>query len=148
MEERVTNIDTEQAIRVLQEVAQKLDIRPNLDNSSYPTSLGPSYAEVASRFIPSQQPPQSRNLQSRNPQSPSQPNKPLQKHVPTRYKREIIVEPGQESPQQASQSYKELIEQLNSQGVAGQAVAIRRLQSRDLIITMEDEPTRNKWLEN
>ena len=62
LEERVTNADTEQAIRVLQEVAQKLDIRPNLDNSSYPTSLGPSYAEVASRFIPSQQPPQSCNL--------------------------------------------------------------------------------------
>jgi hypothetical protein len=69
-----------------------------------------------------------------------------QKPVPTRHKREIIVERGSESTNQKNRSYKELLQQLNKSEVAGAAVAIRKLPTGDMVITMEDEPTRTSWL--
>ena len=35
---------------------------------------------------------------------------------------------------------------MNKAGVAGESVAIRKLQTRDMMITMEDEQARTSWL--
>ena len=72
----------------------------------------------------------------------------LQKPVPLRHKREIIVVRGTETADQKRRTYKELLEQLNSTRVAGEAVAIRKLGSGDMILTMEDEQARTSWLTN
>jgi hypothetical protein len=70
------------------------------------------------------------------------------------HKRKIIVAPGKESIPQKMQSYKELVEQLNAswdetkRGEAGDVVAIRRLPSEDMVVTMADEKARMSWLAN
>jgi hypothetical protein len=71
-----------------------------------------------------------------------------------RHKRKIIVTQGKESIPQKMQSYKELVEQLNAswdetkRGEAGDVVAIRRLPSEDMVVTMADEKARTSWLAN
>jgi hypothetical protein len=75
--------------------------------------------------------------------TPSNSNK---KQVPLRHKREIIIVRGDETTAQKNRSYKELVEQLSSWGIAGAAVAIRKLPSGDMIMTMEDEQARTSWL--
>jgi hypothetical protein len=70
------------------------------------------------------------------------------KPVPAQHKREIIVFRGKEDQQKLDRTGKELTEQLNSTGVAGEVVATRRLPSGDLVLTMEDEKARNHWLGN
>jgi hypothetical protein len=65
------------------------------------------------------------------------------------HKREIIVVRGTESVQQKNRSYKELVEQLNTSGAgagAGEAVAIRRLPSRDIVVTIADKKACTSWL--
>ena len=69
-----------------------------------------------------------------------------QKPVPARHKREIIAVRGNESTNQKNRTYKELLEQLNRSGAAGTAVAVRKLPTRDMIITMEDESACTSWL--
>jgi hypothetical protein len=66
-----------------------------------------------------------------------------------RHKYEIIVVRGTKIVPQKNQSYKELIEQLNALGIGsrartgtGEAVAIRRLPSGDMVVTMVDEKAR------
>ena len=70
----------------------------------------------------------------------------LQKQIPLRHKREIVVVRGFESLEEKRRTYKELLEQVNQAGVAGEAVAIRRLASGDMMLTMEDEQARTSWL--
>jgi hypothetical protein len=70
------------------------------------------------------------------------------KAVPTRHKREITVTSGNQSLTQARRTNKELIEQLNAWEIEGEAVAIRRLQSGDYVITTDDEQARGAWLAN
>ena len=136
---RANQDSTEQAIRqlkaVVQELATKVENTPNR-----PTRLGPSsYAEAARLGLPTQtRAQQSLNATHVTPQKP----------VPARHKREIIVVRGTETPEQKARSYKELLEQLNKLGNAGEAVAIRQLPSSDMILTMEDEQARTNWLTN
>ena len=58
-----------------------------------------------------------------------------------------------QSPTQARRTNKELIEQLNAWEIEGEAVAIHRLQSRDYVITIDNEQAcraqlaNTKWLE-
>lgn len=77
-----------------------------------------------------------------------------------RHKREIIVVRCNESIQQKKRTYKELIEQPNASRAgtgtetgagtkaveAMEAVAIRRLPSGDMVLTMIDEKARTSWL--
>jgi len=63
----------------------------------------------------------------------------LQKPVPLCHKREIVVVQGTETAEQKRRIYKELLKQINKARVASEAVAIRKLRSGDMIITMEDE---------
>ena len=53
---------------------------------------------------------------------------------------------GEETASQAQRTGKELAEQLNSTGMLGQVVAIRRLPSGDSLLTMDEEKTRDSWL--
>ena len=71
-----------------------------------------------------------------------------QKPVPLRHKREIVVVRGTETAEQKRRTFKELLEQMNKAGAAGEAVAIRKLGSGDMMITMEDERARTSWLAN
>jgi hypothetical protein len=68
-----------------------------------------------------------------------------QKPVPARHKREIVVVRGKESNKQKNRTYKEIIEQ-NEKGVAGEAVAVRRLPSGDMVLAMDSEQARTSWL--
>jgi hypothetical protein len=71
-----------------------------------------------------------------------------QKPVPLRHKREIVVVRGAETAEQKRRTYKELLEQLNKARATGEAVAIRKLGSGDMMLTMDDEQTRTSWLKN
>ena len=53
-----------------------------------------------------------------------------------------------ETIEQAQRIGKELVEQLNSAraGIGGQVVAARRLPSRDIVLTTDEEQTRTKWI--
>jgi len=66
----------------------------------------------------------------------------LQKLVLLRHKREIIVVQGTETAEQKRRTYKELLEQMNKVRVAGEAVAIRKLRSSNIIVTIEDKQAR------
>jgi acyl-coenzyme A synthetase/AMP-(fatty) acid ligase len=63
----------------------------------------------------------------------------LAKPVPAHHKREIVVVRGTETAEQKRRTYKELLEQVNRAGVAGKAVAIRKLTSGDMVLTMDNE---------
>ena len=94
-----------------------------------PIRLGPgSYAEAAKLGLPTRT-QQSLNATHVTPQKP----------VPARHKREIIVVRGTESPEEKARSYKELLEQLNSLGNTGEAVAIHRLPTSNINLTIEDK---------
>ena len=133
---------TLQNIQSLQQTVQKLADRIETQSkraSDSQSTAGLSYAAVASggalkpTFLPT----------------------PQHKHIPTRYKREIIVR-GSETTSQKNRSYKELIEQLNgsdgswakakakdkAKARTSEAAAIRQLPSGDIVLTMEDEKAR------
>ena len=65
----------------------------------------------------------------------------LQKLVLACHKQEIIVVQGNELTNQKNKSYKELLEQLNKSRLASIAVAIYKLLTRDIVITIEDKLT-------
>ena len=65
-----------------------------------------------------------------------------------RHKREIVVVRDTEIEEQKRRTYKELLEQLNKVGVASEAVAIHKLGSGDMMLTMDDEQARTSWLTN
>jgi hypothetical protein len=134
---RVEQKNTEQAIRQLQAVVQKL--ADKVDNKPYrPTRLNiGSYTAAARQGLPTQ----TRGWQSLNAGHVT-----LEKPVPARYKREIVVVQSTETTEQKRRTYKELLEQLNRAGVAGAAVAIRQLGSGDMILTIEDEQACTSWL--
>jgi len=67
---------------------------------------------------------------------------PIQKPVPTRYKREITIADGKPTPVQALRTNKEIIEQLNTTGIAGEVVALRKLPDGGIVLTTDDEQTR------
>jgi hypothetical protein len=50
-----------------------------------------------------------------------------------------VVVQGTETADQKRRTYKELLKQLNKVGVAGEAVAIRKLGSSNMMLTIEDE---------
>jgi hypothetical protein len=131
-----TSSRTEEAIKTLQHTVQKL--ADNIEASSKsPGASQATYAAVASAGAP-KRPIVLPTLQY--------------KHIPTRHKREIIVVRGTESVQQKNRTYKELVEQLNAswdgtrRTEAGEIVAIRRLPSGDMVLTMADEKARTSWL--
>jgi hypothetical protein len=96
-----------------------------VDNSTRSLQQKPSYAAVAGKAT-----------------SPFA-AKVIEKPVPGRHKREIIV--SREGHADISTN-RELTEQLNNAGKRGQVVAVRGLPSRDLILTTDDERTRTEWL--
>jgi hypothetical protein len=134
---RVKPGSTEQALRQLQTVVQKL--ADKVENKSYELPKGSYAAAVAqgSRATYSQ----ARAQQSLNPEHVT-----LQKPVPLRHKREIVIVRGNETAEQKRRTYKELLEQMNKAGIAGEAVAVRKLQTGDMMMTMEDEQARMSWL--
>jgi hypothetical protein len=135
--ERVDQKTTEQAIRQLQAVVQKLADKVE-NKSNEPTKPG-SYAAAVARHTPYQtRPQQSLNAGHVTPQKP----------VPTRHKREIVVVQGTETTEQKRRTYKELLEQVNRAGVTSSAVAIHKLATGDMMLTMEDELARTSWLAN
>ena len=136
---RVDQKNTEQAIRQLQAVVQKL--ADKVEDKPYGpagANLG-SYAAAAGQGIPAY---------TRGQQSLNTGHVTPQKAVPLRHKREVVIVQGKETADQKRRTYKELLEQLNSAGVAGAAVAVRQLGSGDMILTMEDEHARTSWLAN
>ena len=70
----------------------------------------------------------------------------LSKPVLTRHKREIIVVHGKETNPQKIRLYKEIIEQVNKKDIAGEAVAVCRLPSGDMVLAMDSEQARTSWL--
>lgn len=123
---------TRAAITALQVVVQKLSI--NMETTRTEPSRLHTYADVVGRGA----------------SAPTQHNNTtITKPVPTRHNREIVVVRGAESTQQAQRTGKELVEQLNKEkeGQEGHVIAIRKLQSGDIVITMDDERTRTKWLQ-
>jgi hypothetical protein len=134
---RVERRTTEQAISQLQAVVQKL--ADKIENKPYGPARPGSYAAVAGQGLPTQ---------TRTQQSLNAGHVTSQKPVPLRHKREIVVVRGTETEEQKRRTYKELLEQLNKAGVAGEAVAIRKLGSGDMMLTMDDERARTSWLTN
>jgi hypothetical protein len=136
---RTNENSTEQAIRQLQATVQQLVTKvENTPNSPIRPNPG-SYAEAAKLGLPTQtRAQQSLNATHVTPQKP----------VPARHKREIIVVRGTETPEEKARSYKELLEQLNRPENAGEVVAIRRLPTGDMTLTMEDEQARTNWLKD
>jgi hypothetical protein len=65
-----------------------------------------------------------------------------------RYKREIVVVQGFETIKEKRRTYKELLQQVNEAGVAGEAVAIRKLATGDMMLTIEDKQACTSWLAN
>jgi hypothetical protein len=70
----------------------------------------------------------------------------LQKPVLSRHKREIVVVQGTETVDQKRRTYKELLQQVNKARVVGKAVAIRKLRSSNMMLTMEDKQACVSWL--
>lgn len=142
---RVKQTNTEQAIRQLHETVQKLAEKVSKTSYEAPKPAIGSYAAAASRGASAQQ--------TRLQQSLNQVNAPIQKPVPARHKREVILVRGTETQIEKNRTYKELLEQINKLGTAGIAVAIRKLPSGDMVLTMEDEQARTSrladttWLE-
>jgi len=62
-----------------------------------------------------------------------------QKPVLTRYKRKIVVVQGTETTKQKQRTYKELLKQVNRAGVTSSTVAIHKLATGDMMLTMEDK---------
>jgi len=94
-----------------------------------PTKLG-LYATAVARHTPYQtRPQQSLNAGHVTPQKP----------VLTRHKHEIIVVQGTETTKQKQRTYKELLEQVNSARVISSVVAIHKLATKDIMLTLEDE---------
>jgi hypothetical protein len=98
-----------------------------VDNSTRTLQQKPSYAAVARKA------------------TSSFTAKVIEKPVPGRHKREIIVT-GTEYAD--VRTHRELTEQLNNTGKRGQVVAVRGLPSGDLILTTDDEQTHIEWLRN
>jgi hypothetical protein len=136
---RVKQTNTEQAIRQLHETVQKLAEKVSKTSYEAPKPALGSYAAAASRGASATK--QTRLQQSLNPVT-------SQKPVPARHKREIILVRGTETTIEKNRTYKELLEQINKSEVAGVAVAIRKLPSGDMILTMEDEQARTSRLAN
>ena len=63
----------------------------------------------------------------------------LQKLIPLRHKWEIVVVRGFETLEEKRRTYKELLKQVNQAGVAGKAVAIRKLATGNMMLIIEDE---------
>ena len=68
--------------------------------------------------------------------------------MPLRHKKEIVIVRGDETAKQKRRTYKELLEQMNKAKVVKEAIAIRKLQTSNMIMTMEDEQARTSWLSN
>jgi hypothetical protein len=99
---RVEQNNTELAIRQLHKVVQKLTHK--VENAMPGTPQAPtgrSYATVAGQGLPAQTHAQ---------QSLNAVHVTLQKPVPVRHKREIIIVQGNESTNQKNRSYKELLD--------------------------------------
>jgi hypothetical protein len=133
----VKQANTELAIRQLHEAVQNLSKKVEKASNEAPITAPTSYAAAAASHSASAV--QTRAQQSLNAVAP-------QKPVPARHKREIILVRGTETTAQKNRTYKELLEQINKSGIAGVAVAIRKLPSRDMVLTMEDEQARTSWL--
>jgi hypothetical protein len=130
---------TEQAIRQLQATVYQL-VTKIRDIPNRPTGPSPVlYTEAAKLGLPTQMYTQ---------QSLNTIYIILQKPVPTRHKQEIIVVQGTETLEEKARSYKELLEQLNSLGNTGEVVAIRRLPTSNITLTIEDEQACTNWLKD
>ena len=136
---RTNENSTEQAIRQLQATVQQLVTKvENIPNR--PTGPNPGlYTEAAKLSLPTKtRAQQSLNATHVTPQKP----------VPARHKQEIIVVQGTETPKEKARSYKELLEQLNRPENAGEAVAICRLPTGDMTLTIEDKQACTNWLKD
>jgi hypothetical protein len=71
--------------------------------------------------------------------------KVIEKQVPGRHKREIIVSRKGHADIRTN---RELTKQLNNTRKRGQVVAVQGLPSGDLILTTNDEQTCTEWLRN
>ena len=130
---------TEQAIRQLQATVQQLVTKVG-NISDRPTRSNPGlYTEAAKLGLPTQ---------TRTQQSLNTIHMTLQKPVPVQHKQEIIVVQSTESPEEKARSYKELLEQLNSLRNTEEAVAIRRLPTSNINLTIEDKLACINWLKN
>jgi hypothetical protein len=136
---------TEQTIQeihqLVQQLTQRLNELPTANTGSYnpPSSRG-TYADTARRGA-------GKSSNTRQ-QSCSKGSNWSVRSVLTRHKREIIVVQGEETAAQVQRTGKELAEQLNNTGIEGQIVAIRCLPSRDTLLTIDNENTRNTWLKD
>ena len=72
----------------------------------------------------------------------------LSKLVLTRYKCEIIVVCGKETNPQKIRLYKEIIEQVNKKDITSEAVAVRRLPSKDMVLAMDSKQACTSQLAN
>jgi hypothetical protein len=65
--------------------------------------------------------------------------------VPARRSREVTIAPGKETIAQRQRSGQEIVRDINASIECEAAIAARRLQSGDALLTFEIEEARKKW---
>ena len=70
---------------------------------------------------------------------------PREMPVPARRSREVTIAPGKETTVQRQRSGQEIVRDINASIECEAAIAARRLQSGDTLLTFETEEARRKW---
>lgn len=72
-------------------------------------------------------------------------SQPKEMPVPARRSREVTIAPGKETAVQRQRSGQEIVRDINASIECDAAIAARRLQSGDTLLTFETEDARKKW---
>jgi hypothetical protein len=72
----------------------------------------------------------------------------LSKPVLICHKHKIIVVQGKETNTQKIRTYKEIIEQVNTKDIAGEAIAVCKLPSSNIVLAMDSKQACTSWLAN
>ena len=72
-------------------------------------------------------------------------SQPKEMPVPARRSREVTIAPGTETTAQRQRSGQEIVRDINASIECEAAIAARRLQSGDTLLTFETEEARKKW---
>jgi len=70
------------------------------------------------------------------------------KPIPLRHDREITISNTNKDPQLVSKTHKDIIDSLNKAGVEGTVIALRKLPSTDIVITLSSAAEQKHWIQN